>query len=622
MAFLRALRSAPSGVAAFIGLVVFLGIAIMAPLLLGRAASEFDFNSVAAAPTFKHPLGTDQLGRDVLARLLVATRLSVGMGLLAEVLAFTVGIPLGALTALIGARWRTVLMRVIDTMIALPGLLVTIYLITILGPRLGLLGLAVGLAVPGAFRAARVVSTLSLSIAGRDYLAAAHVVGVRTPRLLLRYLVPNMAETLITSFAVGVSFTIVAFSGLSFLGIGVQPPNFDWGRMLSEGVNSFYETPAAALGPAAFIAGAALAFAYAGEALTRAANPRLWMQSTCAGSGARAGQAPPLGPAPEPGPGALVVRDLTVRLAGDLEVISGVSFSLAPGEVVGLVGESGSGKTITALGIARLLPATASITGSVTLLGRDLETLNKQEMARFLGTQLAVVFQDPMSSFNPALTIGTQLTEGAREHRHLGRQAAAETAVARLFEVNFPAPKQVLREYPHQLSGGMRQRAMIAMGLMNEPKLLICDEPTTALDVTIQAQIMDLLARVNREHGVAVILITHNLALVRQNCTRMLVMYAGRIVEDLPSDRLLTDARHPYTRSLLAAVPDLERRRGERLATITGQPPDLAARPGGCPFHPRCPLAQDVCRSQLPPLETAPDGSRVACWMAGVEVPA
>jgi oligopeptide/dipeptide ABC transporter ATP-binding protein len=389
--------------------------------------------------------------------------------------------------------------------------------------------------------------------------------------------------------------------------------------MLSEGVNSFYETPAAALGPAAFIAAAALAFAYAGEALARAANPRVWTRAPAARTTAPAGS-----PAAGGGSGSeetLVVRDLTVRLGG-LEIVSGVSFGLAPGEMVGLVGESGSGKTMTALGIARLLPATAAISGGVTLLGRDLETMTKPELARFLGTELAVAFQDPMSSFNPALTMGTQLTEGARRHRGLDRRQAAETAVARLLEVNLPAPRRVLREYPHQLSGGMRQRAMIAMGLMNEPRLLICDEPTTALDVTIQAQIMDLLARVNREHGVAVILISHNLALVRQNCTRTLVMYAGRIVEDLPSERLLTAARHPYTRSLLAAVPDLERRRGERLTTIAGQPPDLSARPSGCPFHPRCPLAQDVCRSERPPLEASPDGTRVACWMAGARVPA
>jgi peptide/nickel transport system permease protein len=235
LAFLRALRAAPSGLFALVAMVALLAIAVLAPALLGRPANEFDFGAVAAGPSPAHPLGTDQLGRDLLARMLVATRLSIGMGLLAEVLAYAAGVPLGALTALVGRRWRTVLMRVIDTMIAFPGLLVTIYLVTILGPRIGLLGLAVGLAVPGAFRAARVVSALSLSIAGRDYLAAARLAGVRTPRLVVRYLVPNMAETLITSFAVGVSFAIVAFSGLSFLGIGVQPPNFDWGRMLSEG---------------------------------------------------------------------------------------------------------------------------------------------------------------------------------------------------------------------------------------------------------------------------------------------------------------------------------------------------------------------------------------------------
>jgi peptide/nickel transport system permease protein len=621
VAFLRAIRSAPSGRFAFVGLLLLLAVALLAPVFLSGAANQFDFNAVSAPPSLHHPLGTDQLGRDLLARLLVATRLSVGMGLLAEGLAYVAGVPLGALTALLGARTRPVLMRIIDTMIAFPGLLVTIYLITILGPRLGLLGLAVGLAVPGAFRAARVVSTLSLSIAGQDYLAAARVVGVRWPRLMLRYLVPNMSETLLTSFAIGVSFTIVAFSGLSFLGIGVQPPNFDWGQLLSQGVNSFYVAPAAALGPAAFIAGAALAFAYAGEALARAANPRVWTQSAgAARSGAAAAADGSSGPPEGVRDGALVVRDLSVRIAG-VDVVSDVSFSIAPGEMVGLVGESGSGKTMTALAVARLLPGSASTTGDVTLLGQRLEEMSADELAPFLGTELAMVFQDPMSSFNAALTMGRQLTEAARRHRGLSWRVATETAVSRLVEVNFPAPRRVLHQYPHQLSGGMRQRAMVAMGLMNEPKLLLCDEPTTALDVTIQAQIMDLLARVHEAHGVAVVLISHNLALVRQSCSRVLVMYAGRIVEDLPSDSLLTDALHPYTRALLAAVPDLDRPRELSLAAIRGQPPDLRARPSGCPFHPRCPLAEDRCREQLPPLEAWPEGRRVACWRAGVEVP-
>jgi peptide/nickel transport system permease protein len=621
VAFLRALRGAPSTMVAFVVLLALLGVAVLAPPLLGHAANRFDVAAVSAPPSPTHPLGTDRLGRDLLARLLVATRLSVGMGLLAETLAYLIGVPVGVLTALVGARWRPMLMRVIDTMIAFPGLLVTIYLITILGPRLGLVGLAVGLAVPEAFRAARIVSTLALSIAGRDYLAAARVVGVRWPRLIVRYLIPNMAETVITSFSVGVSFTIVAFSGLSFLGIGVQPPNFDWGRLLSEGVDSFYETPAAALGPAAFIAVAALAFAYAGEAVARAANPRVWTAAQPARATGRSGLVEPVSSssaksgASDP---ALLVEGLRVRI-GDAEIVSGVSFSIAPGEMVGLVGESGSGKTMTALAIARLLPVGAVVDGEVRLLGRRLAAMRPRQLARFLGTELAFIFQDPMSSFNPALTMGRQLTEGVREHRRLNRRAAAETALARLSEVNVPAPRRVLRQYPHELSGGMRQRAMIAMGLMNEPRLLICDEPTTALDVTIQAQIMDLLARVNRKHGAAVLLISHNLALVRQNCSRVLVMYAGRIVEDLASDRLLSDALHPYTRSLLAAVPDLDRPRGTPLTTIPGQPPTPAAHPTGCPFHPRCPLAQDRCRRELPPLDVRPGGQRVACWMAEVE---
>jgi oligopeptide/dipeptide ABC transporter ATP-binding protein len=299
--------------------------------------------------------------------------------------------------------------------------------------------------------------------------------------------------------------------------------------------------------------------------------------------------------------------------------VKGVSFSVRTSEVVGIVGESGSGKTMTSLALAQLTPYPGTVSGSIKLRGQEIGDLPAGQRTRLLGTNIAVVFQDPMSSLNPALRIGTQLTEGPRVHRGLGRNTARDTALKRLGEVHMPSPAHQLRRYPHEFSGGMRQRTMIAMGLMNEPTLLIADEPTTALDVTIQAQIMDLLQEVNREHHTAVILISHNLALVAQNCDRVLVMYAGRIVEEIPAGQL-SSAKHPYTRALLRSVPDIKHPRSAPLVRISGEPPEPVDVPSGCAFHPRCPFAVERCRTELPTLESRPDGTRVACHVANQEI--
>jgi oligopeptide/dipeptide ABC transporter ATP-binding protein len=446
---------------------------------------------------------------------------------------------------------------------------------------------------------------------------------------------------LIVGISAGTANAIIAIAGLSFIGLGIQAPAFDWGRMLTEGVNAFYVNPAAALGPALFVSAAALGFGFSGEGVARAMNPLLWAKPVKRKSGeAEEGHdredrevATPLplpldgdrlhvgnGAAPKSdGNVVLDVRNLRVVFPGHptpIEIVKGVDFSVSEGEVLGIVGESGSGKTMTSLAVAQLVPHPGSVTGSVRLNGEELSELPRAKLDKLLGTSVAVVFQDPMSSLNPALTIGVQLTEGVQKHLHEPPDKARTEAIARLNEVNIPTPRVQLDRHPHELSGGMRQRVMIAMGLMTNPRLLIADEPTTALDVTIQAQIMDLLEQVNEDHRTAVILISHNLGLVRQNCDRVLVMYAGRIVEELPSDRLTIDPLHPYTRALLAAVPDIAHDRSQPLEFIPGQTPDIGNPPRGCPYHPRCPLAMDICRERTPPLERHGIDRRVACWAA------
>lgn len=261
-------------------------------------------------------------------------------------------------------------------------------------------------------------------------------------------------------------------------------------------------------------------------------------------------------------------------------LVHGISFSVGQGEIVGLVGESGSGKTLSTLAAARLLPRGLNSTSTrLELDGQELTRLNGRQLRRLLGTQLAMVFQDPMSSLNPGMRIGTQMVEASRVHRRLSRSAARELAIRSLADVHIPQPERRLRNYPHELSGGMRQRVMIAMGLMNEPRLLIADEPTTALDVTVQAQVMALLRALNQAHGTAVLLVSHNIALLSEICDRVLVMYRGNLVDDSPVDALRSPDRHPYTRALIGAVPDLRTDRSRSLVDV----PEFHFAPTGAP---------------------------------------
>jgi peptide/nickel transport system ATP-binding protein len=306
----------------------------------------------------------------------------------------------------------------------------------------------------------------------------------------------------------------------------------------------------------------------------------------------------------------LTVRDLRTQIRRGRDVVTpvdGISFDIAPGETVGLVGESGSGKTMTGMSIMRLLPGTGRIaTGSVRLADRDLVALGPKEMRQARGRDVAMVFQDPMTSLNPTITIGKQIVEAVRLHRTVTAAQARERAVEVLRLVGMPQPEQRLGSYPHELSGGQRQRVMIALALACEPKLLIADEPTTALDVTIQAQILELLQELRDRLGMGVLLITHDLGVIAGQADRVLVMYAGRIVEYAPTDELFAHPRHPYTEALLGAIPRLDQQRHEELRTIPGLPPDLAHPPTGCRFAPRCAFATDKCRAEDPVLTSDP----------------
>jgi oligopeptide/dipeptide ABC transporter ATP-binding protein len=306
---------------------------------------------------------------------------------------------------------------------------------------------------------------------------------------------------------------------------------------------------------------------------------------------------------------------------GVVKAVDGVSFDVKQGETVALVGESGCGKTMTALSIMRLLPRPQAeiVGGEICFEGRNLLDLDDEEMRRIRGAEIAMIFQEPMTSLNPVLTIERQLTETLEAHGAASKQETRARALELLRLVGIPDPVERLKQYPHQFSGGMRQRVMIAIALSCRPKLILADEPTTALDVTIQAQLLELMRGLSRQFGVALVMITHNLGVVARYADRVNVMYAGKIIESGPAADIYRDPRHPYTIGLLRSVPRLDQPRKARLDPIDGQPPDLWDLPMGCSFRPRCKFAVEKCAREVPPLHRVEGAHEAACWVETAE---
>jgi oligopeptide transport system ATP-binding protein len=314
------------------------------------------------------------------------------------------------------------------------------------------------------------------------------------------------------------------------------------------------------------------------------------------------------------------VKNLTTHFYtqdGVVKAVDGISYEINEAEAVGLVGESGCGKTVSALSLLRLIPVPPGkiVSGEAVFDGRDLLTLDADEMRKVRGGKIAVIFQDPMTSLNPVLTIGKQISEAIELHMGMSGGQARDRTIELLELVRIPSAADRLNDYPHQFSGGMRQRVMIAMALSCNPRLLIADEPTTALDVTIAAQILDLVRDLRKTFGSSILWITHDLGIVAGLCERVMVMYAGHLVEKAPVDDLYGDPRHPYTFGLLKSVPRLDEQRKERLVPIDGAPPNLVDLPPGCPFAPRCSFVKDICRQEMPTLRTVAPHHETACWV-------
>ena len=538
------------------GLTVAVLLAVIAPVVWGDAA-ESGSGALRAGPSGEHWFGTDSQGRDVLARTLVATRLTLVMGVLATAIAVVGGGLLGALLIVAGDRVRWLGGRAIDLWLALPPIIVALAVTAIFRPNEVTVVIAIGIAFSPQF--ARLANRLATSVGAKDFVVTAHLLGVPGPTVLLRHIIPNIASPVLVLTSVCLSTSVVTMSGLSFIGLGVQPPAIDWGQLLASGLRDIYQNPSGAIAPALAIVLTGLSASLLGDGIVALSEPR-----RAAGSRGRAArqEAAPVEAAPQqesdlPRPAlALDVRDLRVEVGHggtDEQLVRGVSLSVGAGEVVGLVGESGSGKSVTAMTAAQLLPP--ELSWDATALGVAGHRIDPHSVPpTSLALDLGIVFQDPSSCFNPARRLGPQLTETIRVHRRVSRRQAEQLAIQKLREARVTEPERRMHQYPHELSGGMRQRAMIAMALITTPKLLIADEPTTALDVTVQADVLRLIKQINRDHEMAVLLISHDIDVIAAMCDRVYVMYRGEIIEHLTAAQLRDrDVTQDYTRKLLAA---------------------------------------------------------------------
>ncbi|MCX5039423.1 MULTISPECIES: dipeptide/oligopeptide/nickel ABC transporter permease/ATP-binding protein [Streptomyces] len=604
----------PSRIAFGILLVVVLG-AVFAPLLTQDPLAT---GIPARAPGADHWFGTDRAGRDVFARVVHGARYSLVIGLGATLLALVLGSALGALAATSRKLADESVMRTLDVVMSFPPIALAAVLVAVFGPSVPVIIFTIAFVYSPSL--ARVVRANVLEQYGEDYVAAERVIGARRGYIVARHVAVNCAAPILVFATVMVADSIIFEASLSFIGAGVQDPDPSWGSVLAYGRQILLSGGWwATLFPGLCVLVTVLALNVLSEGMTdAAASPdtsrtggtdtddnaaelapavdETEVNAALAELAARLeAMEPAVPPVAEDAADLLVVRDLSIRFPdryGDTRVVDGISFTVREGETLGLVGESGCGKSITSLAIMGLLARNAEAEGEIRYRGRDLLKLAPKERRMLMGPEIAMVYQDAMSSLNPSVLIGTQL-------KWLTSRGGTRTP-AELLELVGLSPERTLRSYPHELSGGQRQRVLIAMALSRSPRLLIADEPTTALDVTVQAQVVELLVRLRDELGFAMVLVSHDLALVGDLAHRVAVMYAGQVAEAGDTRALLTDPAHHYSRGLLGSVVSLESG-AERLHQIRGVVPAPKAFGAGCRFASRCAAATDLCATTPPP---------------------
>ncbi|MBB5957475.1 peptide/nickel transport system permease protein [Saccharothrix tamanrassetensis] len=588
----RAVAGRPLGAIclAWLGLVVLA--CAGADLIAPHHPQEQDLSSVYSGPTWAHWLGTDQLGRDILSRVLHGGRVSllvVGQALAAYLV---LGCAAGVLAGYRRGLLDRVVLRLGDLALSMPAVVILLVVLAIFPHDESAAMITLG--ALSAAGLARVVRASTVAVREEPFVAAARVAGLSTFRILGRHVLPSVIGPVISLVALVAGSALLVEASLGFLGLGVQPPEPSWGGLIAEASQAIYRQPWLLVPSGGVVALTAVACAVLGDVLRDATDDRTSREPL---SWRRMRTQVTRRPGEPPDEAAVLsVRGLSVRLADGTALVDDVAFDVHPGTALGLVGESGCGKTMTVSAVLRLLPPGAVVEAAeVRFAGQDLLSLDERGMSRVRGGGIGYIAQDPVASLDPLFTVGDQLTEAVRHHNRGATRAEVRRRVVDLLEaVHLPDPPGVMAEYPHQLSGGMAQRVAIARALAGEPRVLIADEPTTALDVTVQAEILDLLRELRDRTGMALILVTHDWGVVADTCDTAVVMYAGQVVEQTSVQRVFEAPRHPYTEALLAADPNAAVP-GTRLPVLPGSVPAPGHWPDGCRFAPRCAFATAEC---------------------------
>jgi peptide/nickel transport system permease protein len=627
---LRKVLRRPLGTLALVWLVLIVVVALFAPLLAPYSATDGDLTKINMGPSSAHWLGTDQLGRDILSRLMYGSLSSVEGVVIAVLVFLLVGLPLGLVAGYRGGWIDSVISRITDVLLSLPGMILLLVVLSVFGRNQAAAMIALG--VLGAPTLIRVTRAVTLSVREDLYVGAARVFGLRDSTIVARHVLPRVRSAVVVQAALFAGAALLTQSGLAFLGFGPQPPAPSWGGMIADASSVITIEPSQIIAPGLVIAMSILAFGLLGNAI-RDAVSESWSTS----------QADLLRRTPRRGGEAnahrnvvpleqstrtplLCVRDLRISVVsgGDRQVIvRSVNLDILPGETVGLVGESGCGKTLTSLGLIGALPPGARRdSGHVMLAGQDLGALSSAELDKVRGRRIGYVSQQPSRALDPMLSVGNQLVEAVRANCRNSRTEARARAHELLGLVKLPNPEDVFGKYPHQLSGGMAQRVCIALALAGKPELLVADEPTTALDVTTQSDILALIRDLGRALNMATLLITHDWGVVNELCDRAVVMYAGQVVEMGPVEKLYLTPRHPYTAALLGSNPHIavglrsaskEPEVIPLLPSIPGDVPPPKTWGNGCTFAPRCNLASKECVAAPIPLEPVGSAQEARC---------
>lgn len=615
--FWNTFKKSRSGMIGFYMLVMIIFVAIFAPLIApyDQKTSTSNIEAIYQPPSAAHWFGTDDAGQDVFSNFVYGARVSLTVGFFAAFISIIIGGSFGLIAGFFGGRIETSLMRFTDIMLVIPDLPLIVVIVALTKPSLLNIIFVIGLL--GWTTTARVVRSQTLAVKSRKFVLRARAIGAGKGHIIIHHILPLVMPILVVQAVLVISLAILNESALSFIGLG-DPTTLSWGQML----NFAFGRGATSTGawwalvfPGFGIVWVVLGLTLLGQGLEQVLNPRLDTHHLMP---SRLPLSKEAFIKPLHQDTLFEVQNLSVHYVSEgkapAHAVEDVSFTLKEGELMGLVGESGCGKTTLMLSLLRLLPSAGQIVnGKVFFKGKDLTSLSEEELNEIRWRGFSIVFQGAMNALNPVRTVGDQITEAVLKHEPKFPKDKIPARVTQLLElVGITADQR--DHFPHQYSGGMRQRAMIAMALACNPDVIIADEPTTALDVMIQAQILELLDNLRKKLGLAVIFVTHDLGIVAELCDKVLVMYGGVTAEYADVDTIYNNPKHPYTQELLKAFPDLTKPK-KKLSSIPGYPPRLDALPAGCRFAPRCPAAFDKCHTEQPALHSIGNNHIASCHL-------